>query len=93
MEVRILDRFDAALLALQRGLEIEKENRELTEALTKLLWSRYLEVEEAGNRTEAERLRALILSYSPGSSGRFEPRGRLSVTSDPPGAEEPPASP
>ncbi len=87
MEARILDRFEVAVLALQRGLEIEKGNRELTEKLTSLLWSRYLEVEKGGNLRETDRLRALILSYAPESDVRSPPRGMLSVASDPPGAE------
>ncbi len=87
LEARSQASIDTAVLALQRGLELDNSNREILGSLTGLLWERYLAAEAAGQAPEVRRLRAQILSYAPALADRLRPRGTVSVQSDPPGAE------
>ncbi len=80
-------RFDAAVLAFQRGLEADARDEQLRDALGDLLWARYLQAERKEDSIAIQRLRAQILTYSPERAGSLEPRGRLQLEIDPPGAQ------
>jgi len=82
-----LSRFDSAVIAAQRGLEIHAASAELRAFLTSFLWDRYLSVEAAGDATERRRLEAQLLSYEPAWAARLQARGRASIASDPPDAQ------
>src|SRR6185503_17311647 len=83
---RVAGHFEAALLASQRGLEEHPDSSDLRKILTDLVWERLLEVEKETRPPEEERLRGLLLSYAPEVASRLQPKGRVSVESDPPGA-------
>ncbi len=78
--------FDAALLAAQRGLEESPGHPILKDLLAKQAWERLLEVERDGPAAEEQRLRGILLSYTPELSAELEARARLEIRSDPPGA-------
>jgi formylglycine-generating enzyme required for sulfatase activity len=87
---RLADRasssFESALLAAQRGLEVRQDHEGLRSMVSGLAWERLLEIEGLGRAAEESRLRALIVSYSPEVSPKLQPRARVSIRSEPPGA-------
>jgi formylglycine-generating enzyme required for sulfatase activity len=80
-------RFDAALLAVQRGLEAGPGKAQLLKFLEHLLWGRYLEAEALEESVEMKRLEVLILSYVPHLRERLTARGSVSIQSDPADAD------
>jgi serine/threonine protein kinase/formylglycine-generating enzyme required for sulfatase activity len=77
------ERSDAAVLALQRGLEADPKNSPLLALLDRILWDRYLEAEASQDEDATRQLRAQILSYFPGRVEHLRARGRLRITSRP----------
>ncbi len=86
-ETRAEDRFNAAVLAAQRGLELDGTSRDLRTFLADFLWERYLGIEISGDESDKRRLRGQIINYAPDYAARFHPRGHVTISSNLPGAE------
>ncbi|MBI4586687.1 MAG: protein kinase [Planctomycetes bacterium] len=87
LEKRAEERFNLAVFAAQRGLEIQAKNRELRDGLNGLLWARFLEEERQGNEDGKKRFETLLLGHAREFRDRLRAKGTFSIASDPPGAQ------
>ncbi len=83
----IQDRFSAAVMAARRGLELDREDADLRDFLERLLGERFLLLEEAASPQDRSLLAHRLQDWCPDLRDRPWPRGKLSISADPPGAE------